>query len=112
MFAAECAGCHVPPALTGAPVPLAIIGTDPTLGLSRVRGTGDYRVPSLHGVGSRGPLLHDGTVPSIDAMFDPARPTASFTGKLHGHGAVPGHLFGLDLSAGDRAALVDYLRSL
>ena len=112
VFASQCTGCHVSPALTGAPVPLAIIGTDPTLGLSLVRGTGAYRVPSLHGVGSRGPLLHDGTVSSVDAMFDPARTTPSFTGKLHGSGAVPGHAFGLDLSSGDRAALIEYLRAL
>jgi cytochrome c5 len=112
VFDAQCAGCHAPPALTGEPVALATIGTDPKLGLSAVRGTGAYRVPSLHGVGSRGPLLHDGTVPSLDAMFDPARITPSFEGKLHGTGAVPGHAFGLDLSAEDREALVEYLRAL
>jgi mono/diheme cytochrome c family protein len=112
VFAAQCTGCHVPPGLTGAPVPLSLIGTDPTLGLSAVRGTGTYRVPSLHGVGSRGPLLHDGTVPGVAAMFDPARTTPAFTGKLHGSGAVPGHTFGLDLPAGDRAALVEFLQAL
>jgi cytochrome c5 len=112
LFAAQCAGCHVPPALTGEPVALDVVGTDPTLGLSPVRGTGTYRVPSLHGVGSRGPLLHDGTVPSVDAMLDPIRVTPSFPGKLHGTGAVPGHSFGLDLSADDRTALVAYLRAL
>jgi hypothetical protein len=63
-------------------------------------------------VGTRGPLLHDGTVPSLDALFDPARITPAFIGKLHGTGAVPGHLFGLDLDAGDRAALVLYLKAL
>lgn len=112
VFDGQCAGCHAPPALTGEPVALATVGTDPTLGLSPVRGTGAYRVPSLHGVGSRGPLLHDGTVPSVDAMFDPSRITPSFVGKLHGSGAVPGHTFGLDLSAEDREALVAYLRAL
>ena len=112
MFAAECASCHVPPALTGPPVPLDTVGTDPTLGRSMDRGTGSYRVPSLHGVGTRGPLLHDGTLPSVDAMFDPARTTASFTARLHGSGAVQGHAFGLDLSAADRAALVAYLHAL
>jgi hypothetical protein len=112
VFASQCAGCHVPPALTGDPVPLAVIGTDPTLGMSESRGTGAYRVPSLHGVGSRGPLLHDGTIPSIDAMFDPARPTASFTQRLHGSGAVPGHPYGLALTQGDRDSLLDYLRAL
>jgi cytochrome c5 len=112
VFGAQCAACHVPPALTGTPVPLSVVATDPTLGLSSVRGTGTYRVPSLHGVGSRGPLLHDGTVPSVDAMFDPARTTPSFEGKLHGAGAVPGHSYGLDLSSDDRAALVAYLKAL
>ena len=112
LFASRCASCHVPPALTGPPVPLAVVGTDPALGESPERGTGTYRVPSLHGVGTRGPLLHDGTVPSLDAMFDPARVTPAFTGKLHGSGAVPGHPFGLDLADADRAALVAYLRQL
>jgi hypothetical protein len=82
------------------------------LGESAVRGTGTYRVPSLHGVGTRGPLLHDGTVPDLDAMFDPARLTPAFTGKLHGSGAIQGHPFGLDLSDADRAALVAYLKAL
>ena len=112
LFASQCAGCHTPPGLTGEPVPLATVGTDPTLGLSPVRGTGAYRVPSLHGVGSRGPLLHDGTVPTVDALFDPARITPSFADRLHGPGAVPGHLYGLDLSDADRAALVAYVASL
>jgi mono/diheme cytochrome c family protein len=111
-FASRCASCHVPPALTGPPVPLAVVGTDPTLGESSDRGTGGYRVPSLHGVGTRGPLLHDGTVPSIRAMLDPSRITPAFTGKLHGEGAVPGHPFGLDLGDADRAALVQFLGAL
>jgi hypothetical protein len=34
LFASQCAGCHTPPGLTGDPVPLATVGTDPTLGLS------------------------------------------------------------------------------
>ena len=112
LFASRCAGCHGPPALTGEPVPLATIGTDPVLGMSLDRGTGSYRVPSLHGVGTRGPLLHDGTVAGLDAMFDPARLDASYTGRLHGTGAVTGHPFGLDLPPADRAALVAYLGAL
>jgi hypothetical protein len=112
VFSRDCAGCHLPPAFTGAPVPLAVIGTDPMLGLSPSRGTGTYRVPSLHGVGSRGPLLHDGTIPSIEALLDPSRVTASFAGRLHGPGSVPGHRYGLELSGADRAALIAYLRVL
>jgi cytochrome c5 len=112
VFDAHCTGCHQPPALTGPPVALSVVGTDPTLGESVVRGTGTYRVPSLHGVATRGPLLHDGTVPSIEAMFDPARVTPSFAGRLHGTGAVPGHPYGLDVTAADRAALLAFLGGL
>jgi cytochrome c553 len=112
VFATGCASCHASPGLTGPPVALAIIGTDPTLGLSADRGTGTYRVPSLHGVGTRGPLLHDGTIPSVDALLDPTRVTDAFSARLHGSGAVPGHPFGLDLAPSDRSALVAYLQAL
>jgi mono/diheme cytochrome c family protein len=112
LFATECASCHAGEGLTGDPVPLDVVGTDPWLGESPDRGTGAYRVPSLRGVGTRGPLLHDATVPSIAALLDPTRPTPSFEGRLHGAGAVQGHLYGLDLAAADRAALVAYLEAL
>ena len=88
------------------------IGTDPTLGDSPSRGTGTYRVPSLHGVGTRGPLLHDGTLPDVDAMFDPARLQPGFTDRLHGTGPVQGHRYGLSLTDGQRASLVAFLKAL
>ena len=112
LFASECESCHVPPALTGPPVDLAAVGTDPTLGRSAERGTGTYRVPSLRGVGRRTPLLHDGTIPSLDVMFDPRRLDAGFGARLHGAGAIPGHRFGLNLAEPDRRALVAFLRAL
>lgn len=99
IFDATCAGCHAPPVFTGDPVPLAEVGTDPTVGLSRDRGTGTYRVPSLRGVGDRALLLHDASVHSLDELLDPARTS-------------PGHRFGTDLSAADRADLVAYLSTL
>jgi cytochrome c5 len=112
LFAQTCAGCHEEPGLTGAPVPIGVMGTDPTIGDSQDRGTGMYRVPSLHGVATRGPLLHDGTVPTLDAMFDPARVTAPYAPRLHGVGAIPGHPFGLNLGEADRDALVAFLKAL
>ncbi len=112
VFESQCTGCHVPPALTGEPVPLAQIGTDPTLGNSASRGTGAYRVPSLHGVGTRGPLLHDATLPDVDAMFDPSRLDPGFTARLHGTGPVPGHLYGLSLTDAQRASLLAFLKAL
>jgi mono/diheme cytochrome c family protein len=112
LFASRCSSCHTLPGLTGDPVPLDVIGTDPTLGRSASRGTGAYRVPSLHGLGTRGPLLHDGTIPSVDVMFDPGRLAPGFAGALHGPGPVEGHPFGLDLAPSDRNALLAYLRAL
>jgi cytochrome c5 len=112
VFESRCVRCHARPALSGAPVSLRVIGTDPDLGLSLDRGTGTYRVPSLHGVGARGPLLHDGTVPSIDALLDPSRLTPLYRERLHGSGPVQGHRYGLDLDDARRAALLEYLRAL
>jgi hypothetical protein len=107
----SCSTCHVTEAFTGPPVPLAVVGTDPTLGLSPDRGTGLYRVPSLRGVGSRGPLLHDASAPDLDAFFDPARVTPGFTGS-RSHGPIEGHPFNIALSASDRAAALAYLKGL
>jgi cytochrome c5 len=112
IFESECTGCHVPPALTGEPVPLSQIGTDPTLGESLSRGTGMYRVPSLHGVGTRGPLLHDATLPDVDAMFDPSRLDPGFTDRLHGTGPVQGHRYGLSITDAQRASLLTFLKTL
>jgi hypothetical protein len=106
-----CAGCHEGGSLTGPPVPLAVVGTNPTLGLSPQRGTGTYRVPSLRGVGSRGPLLHDASLPDLASFFDPARVTAGYQGGRT-PGPVPGHVFDVDLAASDRAAVLEYLNGL
>lgn len=112
LFDARCAACHEPPGLTGAPVPLATVGTDPSLGLSADRGTGTYRVPSLHGVGTRGPLLHDGAAPSLAVLFDPARTSADYALRARAPGAIPGHLYALDLTPEERAALLAFLSLL
>ena len=112
VFTARCSGCHAGEGLTGAPRPLAEVGTDPTLGLSPDRGTGQYRVPSLRGVGLRPTLLHDGSLPDLTAMFDPARVGGDWTGGARGAGAVVGHTFGLDLSATERATLVAFVAAL
>jgi len=112
IFAAECAGCHSPPGLAGAPVPLEVVGTDPVLGLSADRGTGTYRIPSLHGVASRGPLFHDGRARDLAAVLDPSRVAPDYDGALHRAGPVSGHPFGLELTSGDRADLLAYLELL
>jgi hypothetical protein len=112
VFAARCAGCHAGTGFTGPPRPLAAIGTDPKLGQSPDRGTGFYRVPSLRGVSARPTLLHDGSVRDLAALLDPARLVADYRGGARGAGPIPGHAFGLDLSAADRVALLAYLQAL
>jgi mono/diheme cytochrome c family protein len=99
LFAQRCAGCHVPPSFAGGVVALAIIGTDPAVGLSSDRGTGGYRVPSLRDVSTRGRLLHDASVADLATLLDPAR-------------TIAGHRFGLELSPADHDALLDYLTTL
>jgi cytochrome c5 len=110
LFESECARCHAGEGLSGGPVPFAEVGTDATLGRSGARGTGGYRVPSLRGVGSRSMLLHDASLASVDAVLDPARLEAGYAAGRR-PGPVKGHVFGLDLRATDRAALVAFLRT-
>jgi hypothetical protein len=134
-FREGCDECHTPPlytnnALVAAPgfdVPASHrerhavsskrVDTDPGLATHTRRGTGYYKVPSLRGLWYRGPLGHSGSAASLEDWFDPRRlqPDWVPTG-FRGHGAasrsVPGHRFGLDLAADEKAALIAFLRTL
>jgi hypothetical protein len=94
------------------------VNTDPTLTLKTRRGTGLYKVPSLLGVWYRGPFEHNGSCATLEDWFDPARLREEYvpTGWRGPAGtktrAIPGHEFGLDLSAEDRKALIAFLRTL
>ena len=99
IFEAQCASCHQPPHYSGRPIALDEIGTDPSVGLSTERGTGSYRVPSLHAVGDRAPLFASGAVRDVAELLDPSRPAA-------------GHAHGLDLDGAARADLVRFLETL
>jgi hypothetical protein len=93
------------------------VGTDPRLTLTTRRGTGYYKVPSLRGVWYRGPFEHNGSVATLEDWFDLRRLSDDYvpTG-FRGYGvksrAVKGHQFGLDLSIGDRKALIKFLKTL
>jgi len=78
-----------------------VVGTDPELALRTRKGTGYYKVPSLKGVWYRGPLHHAGAAATLEDWFDPAR-----------RPGIPGHPFGLDLSAADRRCLIGFLKTL
>lgn len=86
-----CACCHVPPAYTSGKLTLAegwnpplnhpnrddivnvSVGTDPGAALKTGKGAGLYKIPSLRGIWYRPFLLHDGSVTSLEEMFDPSR---------------------------------------
>jgi hypothetical protein len=130
-----CVACHTPPLYTNNKLTLALgftppkdkpasldvlpvsVGTDPGLALLTRKGTGYYKVPSLKGVWYRGHYLHDGSVASLEEMFDPDRLKSSHVpggwmpagAKTH---AIQGHQFGLKVDAGEREQLIAFLRTL
>jgi hypothetical protein len=93
------------------------IGTDPRSATVSYRGRGFYKVPSLRGVWYRGPFEHNGSVATLEDWFDERRlqddyvPTG-FRGFGVNARSVPGHKFGLDLSAEDKKALIAFLKTL
>lgn len=130
-----CSGCHPPPLYTnnkvtpaqgfvppkGKPGSIDIlhvsVGTDPGLALSTRKGTGYYKVPSLKGVWYRGHFLHDGSLASLEEMFDPDRLTDRFAPEGWNPvgvktRAVIGHEFGLRLSPDEKMSLIAFLKTL
>ena len=93
------------------------VGTDPNLALKTRKDTGYYKVPSLKGVWYRGHYLHDGSLTTLEEMFNPAHLRVDFvpSGFMplgQKTRAVPGHTFGLKLGEEEKAALLAFLRSL
>lgn len=130
----RCVQCHTPPLYTSNKLTLAkgfeptpaekrelnildiSVGTDPGLALQTRKGTGFYRVPSLRMIWTNACFLHDGSIGSLEEMFNPNRlqPTfrsSNWSANTPPH-AVSGHPFGLDLSAPERSELVKFLRTL
>jgi hypothetical protein len=129
----RCTRCHTPPLYTNNKLTLAegftppedspldivrtSVHTDPGLALRTRKGTGYYKVPSLKGLWYRGHYLHDGSVASLEEMFDPDRlrdthEPQGFTPPGVLRRAIPGHEFGLRLPADERADLIAFLRTL
>lgn len=93
------------------------VGTDPGLALKTRKGTGFYKIPSLRGLWYRPALLHDGSVASLEEMFDPKRlskdhiPSGWKPPEVDKQ-AIEGHPFGLGLNTEEKAALLAFLRTL
>jgi mono/diheme cytochrome c family protein len=136
IFAREgCSACHAPPLYTSNKLTLArgfeppkdlpatldilrtSVGTDPGLALGTRKGTGYYKIPSLKGVWYRGHYLHDGSVTTLEEMFDPGRlkdthvPGGWMPVGERTH-AIQGHEFGLKLGPEEREQLLAFLRTL
>jgi mono/diheme cytochrome c family protein len=130
-----CGGCHTPGLYTnnkltlakgfqppaGKPETLDVlpisVGTDSNLALKTRKGTGYYKVPSLKGVWYRGRYLHDGSLASLEEMFDPDRLNDTHVpGGWNPVGirtrAVIGHEFGLKLTPDEKKSLLAFLRTL
>jgi cytochrome c peroxidase len=100
---AGCAACHRGPHLTdvlsgperGRPLlhDPAEVGTDPTYAARSA--TGRYRTTPLRGLWQHPPYFHDGSAPDLRAVVDHYD-----------------RLFGLRLAPGQKADLVEYLKSL
>lgn len=162
VFQGACASCHAPlgPRF-GAVIPIAEIGTDPgrvaawtsdvatafnqygsghAWKFSHSRGATGYVAGSLEGVWLRAPYLHNGSVPSLDALLQPStsRPRRFWRGydvyDVRGvgfvadgdearHAGTPydtarpgnsnaGHSYGTTLRDEDKRALIEYLKTL
>jgi hypothetical protein len=128
-----CTGCLTPPLYTDNKLELAecftpprdlpstldvlpvSVRTDPGLALRTRKGSGFYKAPSLRGLWYRGHYLHDGSVASLEEMFDPDRVKDSHTpGGYSPPGirnrAIKGHEFGLALNERERSQLIAFLR--
>jgi len=131
---AGCPNCHTPPLYSNnrltlaqgfeAPRPVLeqleamplSVGTDPNLALKTRKGTGFYRVPSLRMLWLYRCFLHDGSIGTLEELFNPDRLKPEFrSSNWNPHTpshAVKGHPFGLDFPAEDRVALVAFLGTL
>lgn len=129
----RCDRCHTPPLYTSNRLTLAAgftppadapsdvarvsVGTDPGLALRTRKGTGYYKVPSLKGLWYRGHYLHDGSVGSLEEMFDPGRlldthRPGGFSPPDVEVRAIQGHEFGLELTPQERQQLIAFLLTL
>src|SRR5262249_24234414 len=109
LFDEHCVRCHAGRSGSGPLVAAERVGTDRALADSEARGTGMFRPAPLVAVRDAAPYSHDGSVPTLADVLDPARLRPDYTRGVRGEGAIMGHAFGTQLADDDRAALVAYL---
>lgn len=130
-----CVSCHTPPLYTNnklTPVngfePPAShfkkydifnvsVETDSVTALYSRRGTGYYKVPSLRNLWLQTSFFHNGSLASLEEVFDKRRlqPDYAPRGYKPPHVTrmpVKGHPFGLELSEEEKKALIAFLKTL
>ena len=112
LFDGSCRGCHSNEAYGGDPVAADKVGTDRALAVGGARGTGRYRPAPLLRIAMAAPYFHHGAVPTLEDVLSPERLQAGYTRGSLRPGPVPGHPYGTEWPAGDRAAVVAFLKTL
>lgn len=110
-FERRCRRCHSDANGGGAPVDAEVVGTDARLAFGGARGTGLYRPSPLVRVADAAPYFHDGTLGTLEDLLGEARLRPDYE-HVGGVGAVVGHRYGTTLAHGERADLIDYLKTL
>lgn len=98
IFEERCAVCHGQGRPRTEAVDIEEVDTDPRVGESSARGTGQYRVPTLYRVLERPALLNRGEQITVRELLSPEN-------------SALGHRFGRTLSDEDKDAIVEYLGS-
>jgi hypothetical protein len=102
---------------------------------SRLEATGGYVAPPMDGVWARAPYLHNGSVPTLEALLDSKRRPTCWARSSRGGGfdrsgvglaydernaydtrrpgfSNQGHRYGDSLAPAERQALLEYLKTL
>ncbi|MET0413230.1 MAG: hypothetical protein ABW217_18130, partial [Polyangiaceae bacterium] len=95
VFHDYCERCHFDATGAGDIVSSLVVGTDPAVADSSARGSGGYRVPSLYRISERSQLTHEGWPLTLEQFLEPSRAAE-----------YPGHEYGFELDASERALLV------
>lgn len=108
-----CWRCHTPPLFTdeklhntGVGVVDGVAEPGHAAHSKDVADTGKWKTPTLRGLVHTAPYMHDGSLPTLEAVVD----FYARGGNANAH--LDPHMRALDLSADDRAHLVAFLRSL
>ncbi len=114
----SCFRCHAGPDFTGRPRdeyhntalydPYAAPNIGLTLFTKRTADTGKFKAPTLRNIALTAPYMHDGSVPTLDAVLD----HYAAGGRAHGNAQKDKLMTGFDLTPLNRADLIAFLGSL